>query len=353
MTQDTIQGTDYVSTALLTKVNGDITELFAVQTEVVAARDGESSLLVKINAIDTTLAAVSAGSGVTISANDTTVGVLNGKAVAGIGVTFTENNDGAAETLTIAVGSYVSTNDTTNGALNGKLVAGSNITFTENNDGAAETLTIAVTSTAAIPTMTGNSGKTIGTDGSTASWSYYAGHSSQTLACADPTGDTHAVNRLYGDGRYIYPYMLATDVKSVGTHAGTSTAGANTRVLNTAVNTITGASLGSNQITLPAGTYNIRATAPCVGGANHKAYLYNVTDAAIAINGTSEYSDNSTSTSTCSVCVGRVVIASAKVFELRHAIQISVATNGLGIACNVAAAGSEVYSTVMIQKEYA
>lgn len=39
--------------------------------------------------------------------------------------------------------SKVSINDTTAGYLNGKLVAGTNITFTENNDGSNETLTIA------------------------------------------------------------------------------------------------------------------------------------------------------------------------------------------------------------------
>jgi len=39
----------------------------------------------------------------------------------------------------------VSANDTTAGYLNGKLVAGTNVTFTENNDGGNETLTIAAT----------------------------------------------------------------------------------------------------------------------------------------------------------------------------------------------------------------
>tara|TARA_Y100001963_G_C6763821_1_gene441104 strand:+ start:861 stop:2117 length:1257 start_codon:yes stop_codon:yes gene_type:complete len=41
----------------------------------------------------------------------------------------------------------VSANDSTSGYLNGKLVAGSNVTFTENNDGSNETLTIAATDT--------------------------------------------------------------------------------------------------------------------------------------------------------------------------------------------------------------
>jgi hypothetical protein len=43
----------------------------------------------------------------------------------------------------------VSANDTTPGFLNGKLVAGSNISFTEGSDGGNETLTIAATATGA------------------------------------------------------------------------------------------------------------------------------------------------------------------------------------------------------------
>lgn len=39
---------------------------------------------------------------VKVSSNDTTAGYLNGKLVAGSGITFTEGNDGADETLTIA-----------------------------------------------------------------------------------------------------------------------------------------------------------------------------------------------------------------------------------------------------------
>ena len=80
-----------------------------------------------------------------VSANDTTAGYLNGKLVAGSGVNFVEGNDGGDETLTIsatASGIEVSSNDTTPGYLNGKLVAGTGITLTENNDGGNETLTV-------------------------------------------------------------------------------------------------------------------------------------------------------------------------------------------------------------------
>ena len=48
------------------------------------------------------VSALLAASGVKVSANDTVIGVLNGKLVAGTGISFTENNDGGDETFTIA-----------------------------------------------------------------------------------------------------------------------------------------------------------------------------------------------------------------------------------------------------------
>lgn len=55
----------------------------------------------KVDANTIAVAALASGSGVVVSANDTTVGYLNGKLVAGEGIEFTENNDGGNETLTI------------------------------------------------------------------------------------------------------------------------------------------------------------------------------------------------------------------------------------------------------------
>ena len=86
-----------------------------------------------------------------VSANDTTAGYLNGKLVAGTGITLTEGTDGGNETLTVATTIsdseqvLVSANDTTAGYLNGKLVAGTGITLTEGTDGGNETLTVATT----------------------------------------------------------------------------------------------------------------------------------------------------------------------------------------------------------------
>jgi len=106
MAQSTILGSDTVKDALKTKVNANDTELYtdvaALETEITNARDGEANLLAKQDAQDVFIAALAAGSGVVISSNDTTVGFVNGKLLAGENITFTENNDGGDETMTIA-----------------------------------------------------------------------------------------------------------------------------------------------------------------------------------------------------------------------------------------------------------
>lgn len=146
-------------------------------------------------------------------------------------------------------------------------------------------------------------------------------------------------------------YMLLRDEKASGTTGGASIAGVQTRTLNTvSANTIAGASLSSNQITLPAGTYRITASAPAANVNNHQAYLYNVTDSAISMMGTSEQTTAIAATdwvATSSVVKGRIVLATSKVFELRHNTG-GVYSSGLGVA---ASTGTEVYSWIEILKE--
>ncbi|KKM18437.1 hypothetical protein LCGC14_1665650, partial [marine sediment metagenome] len=71
--------TTTVKNAIQVKLVDDLTELFA------------------------TTAAIVAGSGVMVSADDASVAYLDGKLVAGDGISFTVNNPAAAETMTIAV----------------------------------------------------------------------------------------------------------------------------------------------------------------------------------------------------------------------------------------------------------
>lgn len=67
--------------------------------------------------------ALSAGSGVLVSANDTTVGFLNGKLTAGDAISLTEANDGGNETLAIAVPDDAITLAKMAGGVDGNLIS--------------------------------------------------------------------------------------------------------------------------------------------------------------------------------------------------------------------------------------
>lgn len=148
----------------------------------------------------------------------------------------------------------------------------------------------------------------------------------------------------------LQPCIIVRDEKANGTNGGTSSTGTNTRVLNTVlVNTITGASLSLNQVTLPAGTYDVWGTAPVFNGSRVKTYLYNATDAAVTIVGESGYA-TSVNSSTSPVVMGRFTIAGTKAFELRQYIEVGAATNGNGIASS--AGMVEVYGQIRFTKVY-
>lgn len=156
------------------------------------------------------------------------------------------------------------------------------------------------------------------------------------------------------DARVNKGYLQVVDEKAQGTEGGASILGTQVRALNTVYhNTIPGASLSANRITLPAGTYRVYASAPACQVNMQRAGLYNFTDSAytllsIGING--EASVNGTEILTfVSVIRGRFTIATTKVFELRHQTGVAVATYGLGSATNML--GAEIYSMVEIEKE--
>jgi hypothetical protein len=140
------------------------------------------------------------------------------------------------------------------------------------------------------------------------------------------------------------------DEKSSGTPGGTFTTGSwLTRDLNTSqFNNITSASLASNQITLPAGTYNIFITAPCFGVGHQQARLYNITDSAAAVLGASNYTrDGATATSSYGLAAGTFTITGTKVFEVQHRCDVTGTSNGFGVEVSW---GTEVYASVTIEK---
>ncbi len=101
--------------------------------------------------------------------------------------------------------------------------------------------------------------------------------------------------------------------------------------MNTIVSDVAGlVSLSSNQFTLPAGRYRIKATAPSYAVSRNSAILYNITDSEEAMPGKQSY--NVTGCWGQSEISGVFTITAPKVFEIRHMCQTTKTTNGLGIS---------------------
>ena len=123
-----------------------------------------------------------------------------------------------------------------------------------------------------------------------------------------------------------------------------------TRVLNTSVNnTITGSSLSSNQFTLPAGTYKVKAYCPNYAGGYSKAVLYNVTTSSNILYGMNCYANGAASnvTSTFSIISNVFTIATTSTFAVKQYFSVSDSQMG-GVA---ASSGQiETYTHVEITK---
>ena len=122
-----------------------------------------------------------------------------------------------------------------------------------------------------------------------------------------------------------------------------------TRVLNTTVvNDITGASLATNQVTLPAGSYIATVFSPLRNTNLTKIRLFNVTDSTNTAIGQNCNVDSSASVGAVVTLQAQFTIAGSKAFAVQYYCQSAVATFGLGRAVN--AGISEIYTTIQIQK---
>jgi hypothetical protein len=152
-------------------------------------------------------------------------------------------------------------------------------------------------------------------------------------------------------GAYESQLLHVRQEVNAGTDSQTlSNSGANTRVLDTVkTNEITGASLSSNEITLPAGTYFCLASAPAYLTSNHQCRLYNTTDSADVLEGTTEHAWNNGYTTTHSFLRGRFTISGTKGFTLRH--YVGQTRNDSGGGTSFSGGGSKnIYAEVMIWK---
>jgi len=156
-------------------------------------------------------------------------------------------------------------------------------------------------------------------------------------------------------------YMLVSHEEASGVNGDTTT-GTTTResrTLNTEkFNSISGASLSANQVTLPAGTYKVDGVSSMwstfASGSEQGAriYFYNVTDAAEAVVGVPSMALNDAGerSGTTLVMAGIITIASPKVFDLQS-YRPSANGSGLLFMYPVSEVGvNEVYSTITIEK---
>jgi hypothetical protein len=158
------------------------------------------------------------------------------------------------------------------------------------------------------------------------------------LQRAGDKGDTGAT------GSVLTGVLHVADIRSSGTTGQGAAAGTTTRTLNTVVrNTISGASLASNQVTLPAGTYRVNGSVPAYGVGQHQAYLYNTTTSSNILAGTSEADNGSNSRSEL---LREIVLAAQSVIEVRHWLGSSSGSLGNPTGSGV----GEVYTQLIFEK---
>lgn len=146
-------------------------------------------------------------------------------------------------------------------------------------------------------------------------------------------------------------FLQAQDQKATGTAAGSAAVGAEVvRNLTVATaNTITGAGLSANRITLPQGVYDIFASAPSKNNMGSRLSIWNVTDNTRAIVGQSNFSGDGT-VGLMVTASGRISISSAKDFEFRHYFAGSnTSADNLGSAVSQTGV-PEIYLSVEVRK---
>ncbi|MEO8397041.1 MAG: hypothetical protein ABI700_28860 [Chloroflexota bacterium] len=144
--------------------------------------------------------------------------------------------------------------------------------------------------------------------------------------------------------------IVVREEQAQNTSAGTFTSGAwRTRTLNVeASDADNHASLSASQITLDAGTYRLRASAPAFAVGAHQARWQNVSDGVTVAVGTTEVADPTAQAQTRSIVVGRFTISASKTFELQHRCATTRSTDGFGVAANFA---TECYGEVELWRE--
>jgi hypothetical protein len=167
----------------------------------------------------------------------------------------------------------------------------------------------------------------------------------------DPVYGKIDASNIDTDAYIATDYLKYSYSVSSGTAGGASATGAWTILpINTEdADTGSDGSLAANVITLGAGTYRFRATAPGYKTDNYQIRLQNTSDATTVALGTTVRSAATDDCVVTSTVTGRFTIASSKTFELQYRAGAVQATNGIGLPSTFGT--NEIYSVVELWKE--
>lgn len=152
-----------------------------------------------------------------------------------------------------------------------------------------------------------------------------------------------------GDTSAATPVLWVRDIRVAGAYGDNAAAGGSfVRALNdTKKNTIPGATISGNRVTLPAGTYRGGATASAYAVNAHQCYLYNVTSSAVTVEGSSARAAGGV-VSESEIAFIEFTITGVTSFELRHFTEAS-SSGRLGSPSSNGAL-SEVYAQLYLEK---
>jgi hypothetical protein len=145
--------------------------------------------------------------------------------------------------------------------------------------------------------------------------------------------------------------LIVEDQRAANSPGGTAASGWQIRTLNTVLtNNIAGASLISNAVQLPAGTYEAEWEAPANQAGRHRTVLYDNTRAVVLCLGSSDYGNTGAdSASTRSQGTGIFTLSSTSSVVVRHwCASGSAASDGFGVSS--ASGLSEVYTRLLLKR---
>lgn len=161
-------------------------------------------------------------------------------------------------------------------------------------------------------------------------------------------GDVLTAAQLNSTVDNFQDMAIFNETQAAGTNGGTATSGSYAkRTLNTTVvNNITGCSISSSVITLPAGTFFVNASAPAFVVSAHQIRLQNTTAGTTIRYGSNEYTITSTFVSTRSNIIATFTLSTSSTIELQHRVATTRTTDGLGTSTLFS--NDEVYSSIQI-----